>query len=434
MLSRTSGSFRSSGLLRVGTVLLVVLLGCSAWVAAQEQKVVRWRIWGESEWEVSTALAQAFEAKHPDIKIQLELPGGGSYHDKILVELVAGTAPDIFSVHHLLATTFQKAGVLVDLHPWLERSGESYDKDDVVPSLLHAMERFGHLTALPNTFITMQVWFNKSLFDEMGVAYPYERWDWDQLRTEGKKFVRDLDGDGTADRWALAINRGYEFLTPWIGANHGRTVDDVDEPTEVLLDSPEVMETIRYLRDLIHFDLVASPPSAGGGHALFYNERIAMWPYYFDAHRYQQYVGDRFEWDVAPFFQGRHGPAPQPMMVSGFTMARNSPHPEAAWEFLKFLTSAEGERIQREYAAVMPMRYSTMEDFLYDPMPPANKRIYAEMLEPGLNAPWERFEKWLQYNTIINEEFQPMWEGQLSVANAIENAKRRGEALLFGER
>src|SRR5690606_32014134 len=123
------------------------------------------------EWEMDSAIARAFEEQRPDIKVQLELPGPGSYHDKILVELIAGTAPDIFSVHHLLATTFHKAGVLLDLYPWLQRDAESYDLADVVPSLITAMERSGELTALPTSFITMQVWFNKTLFNEVGVEY-----------------------------------------------------------------------------------------------------------------------------------------------------------------------------------------------------------------------------------------------------------------------
>ncbi len=419
---------------RVGIlwVVGVILFLFTSGVLAMEQKVVRWRIWGEAEWEMNSAIARAFEEQRPDIDVQLELPGPGSYHDKILVELIAGTAPDIFSVHHLLATTFHKAGVLRNLYPWLERDAVDYGRDDVVPSLIQAMERSGELTALPTSFVTMQVWFNKTLFDEVGAAYPYDRWDWERLRTEGRKFVRDINGDGNYDRWALTINRGYEFLTPWIGANHGKTVDDVDEPTEILLDSPNVVETIQYLRDLIHVDQIASPPSAGGGHQLFYNGQIAMWPYYYDAHRYQLYVGDQFEWDVAPFFEGFHGPAPQPLMVSGLTVSKSSQNPEAAWDFLKFITSAEGERIQREFASTLPRRYSTMEDFLDDPLPPDNKRIYAELLQPDLNAPWERFDGWLRYNTVINEEFAPMWEGTVSVENAIENAKRRGEAILFG--
>src|SRR5690606_3430299 len=97
----------------------------------------------------------------------------------------------------------------------------------------------------------MQVWFNKTMFNEVGVPFPYDRWNWERLRAEARKFVRDTDGDGTADRWGLAINRGYEFLTPWIGANHGRTVDDVDNPTRILLDTPNVRETIQFLYDQI---------------------------------------------------------------------------------------------------------------------------------------------------------------------------------------
>lgn len=419
----------------LASLLVAALLACLVGAAAAEQKVVRWRFWGgAAEWEKNEAIAEAFEARRPDIDVQLELHTDGNYHDKILVELIAGVAPDIFVVHHLLATTFHSAGVLVDLYPWLERAGDDYDVDDIFPSLLKAMERSGELTALPTGFTTMQVWFNKTMFNEVGVPFPYDRWNWERLRAEARKFVRDADGDGTADRWGLAINRGYEFLTPWIGANHGRTVDDVDNPTRILLDTPNVRETIQFLYDLSHVDLVAAPPSAGGGHNLFYNAQIAMWPYYFDAYRYQTYVGDQFEWDVAPFFEGYHGPAPHPLMAGGLTMSRNSPNPEAAWDFLKFITSAEGERISMAYAPAIPVRRSTMLDFLSDPAPPANKRIYAEILEPGLNAPWERFNRWLEYNTVINEEFAPMWEGRISVNAAIENAKRRGEALLFGER
>lgn len=42
----------------------------------------------------------------------------------------------------------------------------------------------------------------------------------------------------------------------------------------------------------------------------------------------------------------------------------NSEHPEEAWEFVKFLVSAEGQRILMETSGLMPIRNSLMPEYL----------------------------------------------------------------------
>ena len=48
--------------------------------------------------------------------------------------------------------------------------------------------------AIPKDFDTVGLWYNKTLFDEAGIAYPDETWTWDNAFRNSKKINKQRKG------------------------------------------------------------------------------------------------------------------------------------------------------------------------------------------------------------------------------------------------
>src|SRR5690554_1672815 len=95
-------------------VLLVIAL-LSAPIMAQENDVVTIRIWGgwghfrETTFE---RVVEAFEAAHPNIRVQKEIITGDM--EALKVQLLGGVAPDIYMVRAEQMPVFIDQGLAMD--------------------------------------------------------------------------------------------------------------------------------------------------------------------------------------------------------------------------------------------------------------------------------------------------------------------------------
>src|SRR5437588_657670 len=62
---------------------------------------------------------------------------------------------------------------------------------DKFPEGLTTIYNFeGNQYAIPKDFDTVGLWYNKTMFDEAGLAYPDENWTWDDLYNAAKKLTK----------------------------------------------------------------------------------------------------------------------------------------------------------------------------------------------------------------------------------------------------
>lgn len=151
----------------IGLVLLALQLGVAG---AKEGKVVL-RMWEHSpQFEDSTkALIKAFEAKYPNIKIELEIKTPDQYNTLLNTVIQAGDAPDIFWQNGTKTTDLAnivKMGGAMDLTGKIDLSG--YDK--MATDILYIN---GRLYQTPGASIdTRAVYYNKDIFAKYGIAVP----------------------------------------------------------------------------------------------------------------------------------------------------------------------------------------------------------------------------------------------------------------------
>jgi multiple sugar transport system substrate-binding protein len=112
--------------LQASAALLCAALAATA--PAQAATELTYMLWGSpSEGEVWRSVADAFEARHPEIKVKIEVNDWSSYWQKLRVLVAGGNPPDIFAMDAPLYPDWQSRGALLNLQPYLDADPKALD-------------------------------------------------------------------------------------------------------------------------------------------------------------------------------------------------------------------------------------------------------------------------------------------------------------------
>ena len=163
---------------------------------------IEYAIWGDpAEIDNQTKLVESFEALNPTIDVKVTVADWTTYWDKLLTGLAGGAAPDVFAMDGPLFPDYQARDVLLDLQPFVTRDG--YDLGQLADQGVGVFKTAGGQFGLPRDLNVIALYYNKTMFDAAGIAYPDDTWDWAKLVEAGKQLTKDADGDGQTDQWGL---------------------------------------------------------------------------------------------------------------------------------------------------------------------------------------------------------------------------------------
>lgn len=116
-------------------------------------------------------LNEKFMKENPGIKVKYEGMPGGQFKEFIKTRFAAGDASDVILMHPGLSDvlSYGKAGYLMDL------AGEPFISNFSEASL-KATSLDGQVYAIPNDMNVMGVYYNKEIFEKLGLATP-KNWD-----------------------------------------------------------------------------------------------------------------------------------------------------------------------------------------------------------------------------------------------------------------
>jgi multiple sugar transport system substrate-binding protein len=128
------------------------------------------------------AVRDAFNASHPDVRLELEIVDNEVAFNRLEAEIDAGQAPDIIGPIGIRGSN-AFAGKFLDLTPHITATGfdlSAYDSAQVE----FWREADGHLTALPFGVFPSFLYYNRKLFDAAGLPYPPHRFGEDYAGEE----------------------------------------------------------------------------------------------------------------------------------------------------------------------------------------------------------------------------------------------------------
>ncbi|HMQ54056.1 MAG TPA: sugar ABC transporter substrate-binding protein [Anaerolineae bacterium] len=271
--------------------------------------------------------AADFEALNPNVSISLDFQG--NMDQALAIRVAAGEPPEIASMQLERLLYYADRGLLEPADWWFEKYG-----DDVV-ELASIPYKDTHWD-IPYALTSEMWWYRQDLFEEAGIPRPET---WEDMLAAAEHF-----NDPASDFYGIAIAAGPGEWTAWhyevfLWQNGGFVFDTDLKP---LVDSPESIEALNYLKELYQF----SPPDASTWEwwdsiDAFVAERVAMSMY---GGRLLVHTA-RDNPDLAPVTRVMDQPLGEmragPLSRKSHAILSNAPNKEKAKEFLDFMMQPE---------------------------------------------------------------------------------------------
>ena len=393
-----------------------------------EVKVSFWGI--PEEINIITDALADWQVAHPEIKIVFEHTPYTGYISKILTRIAGGAAPDIIATEVDYFVTFASKGVLEDLTPYADADAKGFDKKDFFPQIIDRFTYKGKLLAVPRDIAPFAcVFYNKKLFDAADLPYPTDDWTWsDMLRLSRELTKKDATGRVTQ----------YGFYTwAWqnfVYGNGGGLVDDVKSPKKTMLNDTHSIAGLQFFSDLSNLYGAMPTPSTYSNFGtdagiMFANGRIAM--FLSGIWETPQFRNYNFDWDVVMFPKNEKGVRAFGSGGTGYSILKSSKHKKAAWEVIKALTGAEGQKQFAKRGLAQPARISvaTSDAFAGDPAGPKNKKMLNEAVKHITFSPfhpaWREIEE-----KVIRPKLDLVFNGKKTAAEAIKELVPEVNTLL----
>lgn len=349
---------------RFKVLLLVVTLLLATGYASAEKVTIQllWPEYTEEKVRFGEYIVQAFEAKYPDISV--EMIRTKNPNQDLTIMAAAGVAPDV----GWMGQGWKGLKDLwLPLDAYIARDSAESAISDYVPTLWESYKIGGKHYGLPLGFTATVLYMNLDLFATAGLKEPDQDWDWDTMVSYAKKLTLSRQGE-TPYQWGLDLIHGGDY---WPLLYYDGPFWNADE-TKARFNTTARVQMLAARRELGFGHnvqpSVAQIAAQGTSQPAFLNSITAIYAggsWALEPVR----LNNKFDWDIIPFpsreigGQTYRGTAiwPEEMYISSQTK-----NPEAAWQFIKFATSRDLLQWAAREGHIIPSRISVggSRDFL----------------------------------------------------------------------
>jgi multiple sugar transport system substrate-binding protein len=290
-----------------------------------------------------------------------EMPADtGQYFDQLRTELQAAASEiDVIGGDVIWPAQFAANGWILDVS---DRFPES-ERQQFLPAPVDSLVYEGAIYGVPWFTDAGMLYYRTDLLEQAGFSEPPGTWE--EMKEMALKTAQDT---GTRDGFVFqgaqyeggTVN-GLEYI--W---THG---GDVLSGDQVVIDSPEAVAGLETERSMIS-DGVASQavstykeqetdPAFLGGRSVF----ARNWPYMYALSEDPEVSKiETAQIGIAPLPAGEGGQSFAGLGGWNMMINANSQRQEEAWEFVKWMTSEQGQRQRALAATLLPTRKSLYED------------------------------------------------------------------------
>ena len=371
-------------------------------------------------------LVSVFESRHPTIKVELlHIPGQAEYRQRLALDFAAGTAADVALLNYQRYVPFAAGDALEPLGPYLAQS-RLIQESDFYPQALDAFRWRRQLLCLPQNISGLMVYYNKNLFEAAGWPYPADNWTRDEFLTTARALTRDMDSDGQIDQYGLGIEPSLPRLAPFIWQNNGSLLEG-SVPRGLGLNQPQALQALQWLVDLqVKYHVVpdAMAEASESSESRFLNGRTAM---FVNTRRgvpiYRNITA--FDWDVTALPRHKVGRRANILYSDGYCLTAGAKNKAAAWAFIEFASSVEGQTIIATAGYVVPSLIAVADSsaFLDLATRPQNSRAFLGEIPYLRRAPL--LPHWDEIEDIASDEIKSAFYGQVTVAEAVRTAEQQ---------
>ena len=396
-------------------------------------------------------VVDAFNAKNPDIKVEIQLAAGDwdKLNQKILTSVAAGTAPDICPVQDKAIPAFALRGFYLNLDHYIKTDPEfkkamndqvAHSNDPWKMNTKTGQMGVGSQYALSFNGGALVLYYNKTLFDKAGVAYPNANWTWDDFLNAAKKTTVTDDKGRVVQYGLTSSNWWYHDFPTWVWSAGGDFIAYKHGVPTSAFNTPQVLTALKYMQDMVlKYKVAQSLLKTDDMVAAFGSGRTAMYAALTSFVGYIKNATTNYKWEIAdwPPINPKAGAKYRRTRSTfdGVAILKSTKHPDQAWKFIKFMAAGEGQQAIAKGAGFQPVLKSVLQSDLWrDPEIP-QKANFAGYGSIGKNVPANVM--WPQMVTQVEKYYQLMINGDLSPEDAqkqihvtINNLLNDGQKLI----
>lgn len=349
--------------------------------ASGEVVTLTYGLWDTNQLPAYEQCAADFTAANPNIEVEIQQAGWGDYWTQLQTDMVAGSAPDVFTNHLAKYPEFAAKEQIIDIQPLVDEDG--IDTDAYLGALAELWTRDGKRFGLPKDFDTIAVVYNQDMLDAAGVTVEeLNNATWNP--TDGGSFQEimakltldengnnalspDFDADNVV-QYGLTMSYddggGAYGQTQWSHFAYSNGFQFIDGlyAEEYFYDDPALIETLNWYQNMMIDESLAAPfenVASLGGQTLFTSGQAAMTT---DGSWMIGFYNDSSDFEVG-FARLPEGPEGRKSMFNGLadSIWVGTEHPDEAWELVKYLASADCANTVGDFGVVLPAQQEAVD-------------------------------------------------------------------------
>ncbi len=363
-------------------------------------------------------------SKESGVKATIQVVDWNNYWTLLEAGATGGELPDVFWMHSNVAQKYMENDQLLDLTDKIAAS-DKIDLGNYYEGIVNLYQSNGKQYAVPKDIDTIALWYNKTIFDEMGVAYPDDTWTWDHFAEAAAQLTND-------EHWgfALAPGNNQEGYYNTIYSMGGYVISD-DKKTSGM-DDPNSIKAVKLFTDMI---AAGSCPDLATVSETAPNELLSAGKtamcisgsWMLAGYRDNEYTSTNCDVAVLPYTSS---PSDRVSIYNGlgWAAAANTKNPDAAWSLIEYLCSKEGQLKQAELGVTMSA-YKGTSDAWVNSVDCFDLNGHMKMLDAKLVfRPYSR--DTTVWEDMMIEKLQDAWTGERPVEDVCKDiAAEMNEAL-----
>ena len=367
-------------------------------------------------------LIDQFEEENPGIKVEVNEVAANDTYDQLVLQTEANAAPDVFMTFWTIDAATN--GLAAELDAFMDM--EEFDRRFTEAGQGYG-EWEGHIYAIPYRSGCSVMFANATLFEQAGIALPYDGWTWEQFYaiaqelTDAQKGVYGYsicgDFSDTGTEWqfqSLLLQAGCQLI---------------DENNKAAFNTEGGVAAFTFIKSMMDAGII--PPSIASTNVdqqgeLMASGKLALFsdgPWFQST--IQEKAGDNYEIVALPMPTGVTSGS-----LAGGTalgMSSKSQNKEAAWRFIAFMTSDGSLNYWcEEFGQVSPLREAGDSDYFQTD---DYKIKQQQLLDPGTIVA-NHYPDSSALNAIMRGYIQAVYLGEMEPKAALDAAAQEWNAIL----
>lgn len=398
--------------------------------ASGDVTTLNWALWDIASNVYYQPLIDAFEAEHPDIKINMVDLGSTDYSTVLGTQLSgSGSDFDVVTIKDVPGyVTLVSKGVLEPLDDLISQDGVDLSKYNGITDQVTVD---GKLYELPFRSDIWVLYYNKDVFDNAGVAYPTNDMTWDEYDALARSVTDTTPGAevygahyhtwrstiqlmGILDGQHSAIDGEYEWTKPYYEMVLAEQKDGVCQDYATLKTQG------------LHYSDAFAQGNVG---------MLNMGSWFISTLIQKIQSGEYTECSNWGMVKYPHAEGVEPgstlATITALSIPTSAPHKDEAWEFVKFVTGEEGAQVLADTGNIPAMTNDAIVDAIASmdgfPQDDTSKEALVTShtyLEMGTSS------KSSEIETVLNEQHDLIMTESESVDDGIAAMDEGVQAVL----